>query len=172
MTETTETALLDWPTIPAAAARLGVSERTLERRIAAGEIETRGRRRPGKRPETVCQPGDIARLMPPAHVASNKTALQPAQRPEMDGWRMMTAVAALSSRRTGKSWLTLKEARDTSGLSVRLLRRLISAGEVQAIRDGAWKIDRASLEAWQPIGLSGSFDNTAARPALAAGSGT
>jgi len=56
-----------WLTEEEAAARLGISERTLRRKTAAGEgPEKRERQRAGLRPESVYNPDDVARLAAPA----------------------------------------------------------------------------------------------------------
>jgi len=168
-----EMTLMDWLTIAEAAKRLETSERTIERRIAAGDIETRPRRREGKRPETVCYPRDIAKLMPPLHIAGGEEACGEIMPVPRSGLETIGGALArwgiLSSRRSGKCWLTLTEASETSGLSVRFLRRLIRSGQILAVRDRAWKIDRMSLETWQPRGEGDSRDNAAGPLALLAG---
>lgn len=164
-----ELALLDWLTVPEAAARLKTSERTVERRIAAGEIETQPRSRPGKRPETVCHPRDVGKLMPQAHLVKADTGSALAPMAGLEMWGMLAGLAMRSSRGAGKGWLTLTEASKSSGLSVRFLRRLIRAGEIQAVKDRAWKIDRFSLDTWQPNGQRHSFDTVARLTAASGG---
>src|SRR5690348_7977261 len=58
----------EWPTESEAAALLGASVKTLHRYAAKGLIEIQKRPRPGKKPENVCNPRDIERLKPAAHV--------------------------------------------------------------------------------------------------------
>jgi len=36
--------------------------------IVKGQIEARKRQEPGRKPVTICNPDDVARLQPPAHV--------------------------------------------------------------------------------------------------------
>ncbi|MGH9639316.1 MAG: hypothetical protein ACRD3Y_04600, partial [Bryobacteraceae bacterium] len=62
--------LSEWPTVEEAAARLGTSTRSIERRIEKGEIEAQKRPRAGKKPETVCHPRDVEKLLPPAPVVT------------------------------------------------------------------------------------------------------
>lgn len=55
--------LSTWPTKPEAAARLGISERSLERLVEQGKPpERRMRQRPGKRPEPVFNPEEVEML--------------------------------------------------------------------------------------------------------------
>jgi hypothetical protein len=151
-----ELSLADWPTIPEAAAKVGASQRTIERRIAAGEIETRTRPRPGKRPETVCHPRDIDKLLPPAHVmpTNGSTALQVRRTeigPTFDAAVERIASILTSSRDTGgnvaiteKLWLTLDEAAELSGLGYSVLKGLAKPVGPH----GALRVQRKALEAF------------------------
>jgi hypothetical protein len=63
-------ALASWLTKQEAADKLQTSVRSIERRIATGEVESRKRRKPGPKQqyETVVNPADVAQLLPVAHV--------------------------------------------------------------------------------------------------------
>lgn len=51
----------------------------------------------------------------------------------------------VQSLRPVPEWIRLSEASQESGLSVALLRRLITKGKLPAIRDGAIKVRRSDL---------------------------
>jgi len=153
---------------------LGTSVKTIIRYADAGKIETQKRPRPGKKPENVCNPRDIERLMPKAHVmpaeSANGTAIarmsaEPAKTLDPDSvLAMIRAIAtAIETERQivqiPKLWLSLEEAAEYSGLAVRFLRDAIIAPEnyregenligIRAGRRGSWRIQRASLEAFE-----------------------
>lgn len=73
------TDLSNWIPKPEAAARMGISERTLDRRCDAGTgPERRERQRPGLKPEPVYNPDDVERLAAPtAHLMPMETAMAP-----------------------------------------------------------------------------------------------
>jgi len=178
MSESTE---LSWPTVTEAAAQLKTSARTVLRKIAAGEIEARKRPRLGAKAETVCNPADLQKLLPAAHVMpadgassaiaarkppAGRNALGLAGQAHLQNFldRLAASLATIASSQrprieegTGKRWLTLQEASEHSGLSARLLRRAIQAGELRAIRDGKrWKIERDALDRFDPETISES----------------
>jgi|SRR5579884_330049 len=151
------THLSQWPTIAEAAAALQTSSRSIERRIAAGEIEARHRPRPGRKPETVCNPADIERLKPQPFVMPETAAngaLTKAEKIPAAGALDLIAAAIAGAHHTGppaRTWLTAAEAAEASGLSIRLLKRLASAGQIAAVRDKRqWKFHREKLAAWTP----------------------
>lgn len=153
--------LAEWLTIPEAAARATTSTRSIERRIASGEIETRKRPRPGKKPETVCHPRDIEKLLPPAHVMLGHVAPTAfATRPAPSGSRVpweaalekiatilsaknsSEAIGAIPGSSSGKLWLTLDEAAERYDLGRSALRRLAKRVGPR----GALRICRQTLE--------------------------
>ena len=157
--------LSSWPTKAAAAAQLKMSVRSLERRISEGAIETqlRPRPEPGKRPEQVCNPADIAALMPAAFVVPASTPAPPASSQElMRGTDQpqapdaltatLSALLALSARpaapaEPGPRWLTREAAEKRSGLTALQLRRAIHQKCVTAIGRGqSCRIDSQSLD--------------------------
>jgi hypothetical protein len=155
MNPTTTNHLENWLPESEAAARLRISERTLRRRAAAGEgPEKRERQRPGARAEAVYNPDDVERLAatPPA-VFSPANALtmrgmteQPNRLAPLEQLAVLLHTRLSEPPRPPARWLTLKQARETSGLSIVLLRRLIEAGRLRVLRDGAWKILQADLD--------------------------
>lgn len=160
----------EWPTLAEAAEQLTTTERSIQRRIAAQEIEARPRHRPGRRPETVCNPRDIERLKPTAHVMpadsgsrrelARLTPPAPAP-PQPEAQALAPLLAALAATigagqhsealDMNRRWLTLEEASGHTGLSSNFLRRQKKAGKVTAVRDGReWKYDRQSLDNFTP----------------------
>ena len=154
----------EWPTKEQAAAALKTTQRTIERHIAAGRIEARKRQRQGKPPETICNPRDIERLLPGAHVMPAKSgdalALSPKNFPapaaldqQIELVAVWQAIAAQLTRPADppKRWLTPAETAAYSGLSERLLKAEAKAGRIVAVKDGReWKLDRCSVDNYQP----------------------
>ncbi|MGH9583325.1 MAG: hypothetical protein ACRD4O_10350 [Bryobacteraceae bacterium] len=144
-----------WPTVAEAAALLKLSRRSLERRIAAGEIEMRKRARPGKKPEPVCNPRDLEELAPQAHaLPPMRLASIPPMAAESGAiaamlreWLSITPGDRKPAEDSQRRWLTLEEAAQFSGLSARFLGR--KRGQL-GVKDGRiWKIDRRKLEAFE-----------------------
>jgi excisionase family DNA binding protein len=165
-------ALASWLTKQEAADRLQTSIRSIERRIAVGEIESRKRRKNGPKQlfETVVNPADIDRLLPAAHImpvgeqapaaSSNRVDSAAAAQPSTNLYEFFQALlATLATNATiprqvaaaAKNWLTVAEAAEHSGLSEMFLKRQCQAGNIKAVRDGReWKIHRPNLDAFQP----------------------
>jgi hypothetical protein len=156
-----------WPTKQQAAAELQISERTLERHIKAGRVETKKEKRSGQMPATLCNPDDVARLRQPAHVMPTLAA-PPAPAPERQaepaGALIRKAIEQLATIATPvptapqniAPWLRLEDAAANSGLSRRLLKSLAESGQIAAIKDGrTWKISWQHLRIWRPSKTSG-----------------
>lgn len=152
-----------WLPKAAAANKLGISIRALERKIEAREIETAPRSRHGKRPETVCNPDDVDRLMPTPHVMPAASAAMTAPSEKSSPAAALEIMAMLAAARAPKQqeqrrWLTIDEAAEHSGISIRTLQ-LATKDETHrqalgAWRDGnKWKIDRAKLDSYTPSEL-------------------
>lgn len=158
--------MLDWPTEAEAAQILGTSVKTITRYGAKGLIEIRKRPREGKRPENVCNPRDVEKLKPAAHVmpaasqalvpAVRETALAPLV-PEFVSF-IRTISTAIATMRTDvqngtieKLWLNLDEAAAYSGLAKRDLLELCRMEDppIDVRKSGGWKIRRASLERFE-----------------------
>lgn len=154
-----------WPTESAAAALLGTSVKTIARYARQGKIERRKRPVAGRKPENVCNPRDLERLLPAAHVMvpeeppPQTEAL--ARRPPQNGMAgeflafirtIATAVSAdgqTVQTKTARVWLSLDEAAEHSGLSRGFLLRLVREGAIDANRGGphgALRLRRVSLE--------------------------
>lgn len=157
------TDLSNWLTKAEAADRLGISERTLDRLCAgANGPERQTRRRPGKRPEVVFNPDDVAARQPkqPLHVVpsgSNVVARVPGGAgaalptglpPEFSLLALAAYERAVASapELQPRPFLTLAEAADYSGLTETFLRKLVSEGKLSAVRDRSLKIRKASLD--------------------------
>jgi hypothetical protein len=164
------TDLSNWLTEAEAAARLGTTDRTIQRWCEAGKgPERRKRPVPGRKAETVYNPDDVARMAetPPA-VFSPGSALVPRdpgpgsalvlRDPEPDS-RVALVLGMLQewlqSQQPKKRgpWLTLKEASDYSGFSMALLRRLIAAEKLPTIWDGSIKVSQADLDNLDIVGM-------------------
>ncbi|MBV8895799.1 MAG: hypothetical protein JO051_04755, partial [Acidobacteriaceae bacterium] len=137
MAQSTE--LSEWLTIADAAAALLTSERSITRRIKTGEIEARHRPRPGRKPLTVCNPADIERLQPPAHVMpdySSNAALVPASERIPAGPTLHDVIAAMATaaaarptpKQETRPWISLTEAAAATGLPKHFLRASALAG--------------------------------------------
>jgi excisionase family DNA binding protein len=129
-------------------------------------VEVRKRPRPGKKPENVCNPRDLERLKPPAHVMPDQpTVLAVAkttknangvQRLDDALERIATILSAKITGTVGtisptqKLWLSIDEARALTGFTLCDLREVVASGKLNARRSGRrLRIQRASLEAFE-----------------------
>lgn len=155
----------EWVPKAEAAARLGVSMKTLERHINAGRIETRRELREGRRPATLCRVGDLEALLPAGFLMPAASAIAPADaRSPVDVATVATIVAmllgkrellqdgaaaaavGLDERRPVCRFLTIRQAALSCGLSVAWLRRAIADGSLPHVRDGrSIKVRREDL---------------------------
>jgi excisionase family DNA binding protein len=166
-----------WLTKDQAAERIGVTTKTVERFVQAGQIQQARWQPLGRGPlRAVYCPEDVDRLarerqpgpLPPFLVPAAKdlpangnghgsTALaispQPSDLPSSGDEllkALMTALVQSSMSQTSQTstlFLTLQEASAVSGLSQAYLKRQIEAGTLKAIRDRGWRIRRTDLEA-------------------------
>lgn len=140
-----------WPSKAAAAQRLGISERTLDRLITDGKIAQGQRRIPGRRPLPVVNPGDIERLeaetVKPVVMNDASGSGSKALATRANALPMLAGLAQmLGQQQPNRLFLTLDEASAFSGLSRSFLRRLIRDGKLAAVRDVSLKVSRANLE--------------------------
>lgn len=148
-----------WMTKAEAAARLGCSERTMDRLTATGAgPERRLRPRQGAKPEPVYNPEDVERLAPAASPAvvpytgplNGLAAPQTSNAAETGFALLVSAMQTLADRvgprRPLAAFLTIKEASAYSGLSQAFLRRLARARVLPSVRDGALKVRRIDLD--------------------------
>lgn len=146
--------LTSWPTKAEAAEQLNISVRVLERRIEQRQVEALPRKRTdGRRPETVCNPRDIERMKPPAHVMVQEKSEPLAALPIM-------AALARSLRKPAEPirWLTIEEAAARSGINHRTLELAVKDQQhraaLHAWRDGRqWKISSVRLDSYTPYEL-------------------
>lgn len=129
--------LHDWPTDVEAAAQLACSTKTIARYAAAGKIEMRKRPVAGRKPENVCNPRDVERLLPAVHVmppepppsASLELSAAETPAPPVPNGQaaaffalietIATAIATVQTPPTPqpKPWISLEEAAALSGMS-------------------------------------------------------
>jgi excisionase family DNA binding protein len=145
----------DWPTLEEVVQRTGISERTLHRKIKAGELRREYRRLKNRKPVSILDPESVATLAQPLHpipatlpAVSPPAAIRPATLPQPD----MAALSALLAgfNRTGvsvdrKLYLSIAEAAALSGLPKAYLKRQIQAGVLPAVKVPGWRILRDDL---------------------------
>jgi len=169
--------LESWLTETEAADMMRISTRTLRRRCVEGEgPERRERQRPGARPEPVYNPEDVARLAatkPVVFSPSSSLAPRPPETlPVLNALEQLAALLhsrMLSPPRPPARWLTLKQARETTGLSIALLKRLIAAGHLRVLRDGAVKVLQADLDVLDNVEVLAGLARTEKAKAVAGG---
>ena len=145
----------DWFTKSQAAAFLKLSEKTVERLAAKGQIHRASRKRPGVRPQRVYDPDDLQKIkdsqVASVEIVSQAEApqQQPALVPRVDLLpsllqNLFPAPDLIPLRH--KLFLTLKEAARFAGLPQATIRRLIHAAKLPAVKAGGWRIKRSDLE--------------------------
>jgi hypothetical protein len=130
-----------WPTESEAALTLATSVKSIQRYAAKGLIEIRKRPRVGRKPENICNPQDVAKLFPAAHImppepvangsAPEGIVRRPHVQPAPDFMTIIQTIATameagreIVQTRAPKLWMTLKEAVEYSGLARADLERL------------------------------------------------
>jgi excisionase family DNA binding protein len=146
-----------WLTKAEALQLLNVSERSLDRLVTAGKVEKRTRPAAGRMPEPIFNRADVERITAiPAHpMPDTGTQLErapqafpsPAMLAQLADFASATRLLAPPPAAIATAWLTLDEASTYTGLSAFLLRKLIRAGRLLALRDRKlWKIHRSDLD--------------------------
>lgn len=125
------------------------SDSSLESYVQRGLIESTLVPRPGRKSERVYLLDSLAALKKNGRLNKQADPENP-QKPRLPS-RLELALpdgllASLARPRRPKLWLTLKEARDYSGLSKRKLYELIQEEKLVALKDRGWKIRAKSLE--------------------------
>lgn len=173
----TDQDLLDWPSKQEAAARLGVTVKTIERLTRAGKLERRFRNRPGTSPIAVYDPKDVITVQAerskpqPPHVqaappAGNGAgpyagdAIVPLARPSevQHVATILSEIGAIFQKTLSHTshtpshtaiFLTVDEAAVYSGLPARELRRAIKSGDLPARKTvrAGLRIRRKDLDA-------------------------
>lgn len=144
-----------WVTKEQAAERLNVSVRSIERRIADGQLRTMKRPRRGQHPETMIHPDDFARLEAEARTteivtppATQTAALATLSEQVPD---LITQLARAIRPEPTPQNLTLKAAAEYTGLPKGLLLRAIREGRLAAHKwRDAYFIHRDDLDAFRP----------------------
>jgi len=171
-----------WLTKAEALSMLGKSDRSLDRLVAARKVQRTTRPRDGRTPEPLYNRADLERLtavdaFPIAEEGGKQLTARrdapplphPAQLAALvdfaSAMRSLTAPSQAEASAIAMAWLTIDSASAHSGLSATLLRRLISAGELPALRDGRrWKIRREDLDAIRAPAKSDRANRAASPP--------
>ena len=159
------TDLTSWLTKSAAAARLSISERTLDRITSEGKPRNAAYGPDlAKSEEPVYRPEDVEALeraasppmvfgpgdsIPGLDLPALRSEIPPALRAVLDLVGQLAAIAGKPAEQAQppRLFLTIRQARDYTGLSDRFLRRLIHSGELPALKDGCcWKLRRLDLD--------------------------
>ena len=148
--------LEQWVTIPEAVERTNISQRTIERRIAEGDLRTQKRPMPGRKPLVVIHPEDLATLtqqtlrpIVESRQGDNLPTRQtktPNRQPDMAG--LLAALATPRVTLDKKIYLTIKEASAFLGLPQTHIRAQIKAEKIPATKLAGWRIRRVDLEAY------------------------
>ena len=145
----------NWFTKSQAAAFLQMSEKTVERLAAKGDIRRATRKRPGVRPLPVYDPDNLQQIkdsqIPRVEVVPQAEApqQQPALVPRADLLPLLLQTlfpSDLPDLPRDKLFLTIKEAARFAGLPQATIRRLIHAAAIPAVKAGGWRIKRSDLE--------------------------
>lgn len=148
-----------WLTKQEVRQRIGISERTLERKIQDGEIRRQYRNVPGRKPLAIIHPKDVEKLqnktLKPVPVKANRKGTNNAvslRTPQKDMAAFMTAFMAASPVLAEKKfYLSLKEASQLSGLPMSYLKRKITEGIVPAVKVPGWRIRREDLARYDAV---------------------
>ena len=148
-----DTILDDWFTKSQAAAFLQLSEKTIERLAAKGDLRRASRKRPGVRPLVVYHPDDLQQIkdsqIPRVEIMAqaDPQQQQPALVPRADLLpSLLQNLLPSDLPLRDKLFLTVKEAARFAGLPQATIRRLIHAAAIPAVKAGGWRIRRADLE--------------------------
>jgi hypothetical protein len=145
---------------------LGLSERTLERKIAEGTIRREFRNVPGRKPISILHPDNVAKLKTEtleAIPAPKREIAKATAQPDLAAFlAALTEVLKLGLTPPqithqarpqlarvpvqNKLYLSLKEAADFSGLPQAYLLRKIKDGAIPAVKVPAWRIGREDQE--------------------------
>jgi hypothetical protein len=141
--------------------RTGLSDRTIDRKVEAGEIQMRQQTVPGRRPLPLYSPDDIERLiassinsrpfiMPPDPGPSFSQQLVPmANNAVQEIGRVLSGVGDVRKNAFGgRTYLTIKEAVEFTGLPANVLLTAVKEGEIKGRKAGKWYLQRQSIEAF------------------------
>ncbi len=125
----------DWKAKEEVAKETGISVRTLDRKIAAGEIRQEHRPIPNRKPLAVLHPEDVAQLT----AVTLKPIPAPSQKKKTD------EDMSISVPINQKLYLTLREAAAYSGLPQNYLRWRLQDKTLPGVKIGGWRIRRSDL---------------------------
>jgi hypothetical protein len=132
-----EVSLDAWVAKPEAVRLTGMNERTLEKKVKAGELRREYRPIPGRKGLPVYHPDDIQKL---TERALKPIVLRtPARKPP-------TVPAPVFTPVYRKVFLTLQEAVDYSGLPKAYLKRCLAEGTIAGAKVPTWRIKREDLQ--------------------------
>ena len=142
----------NWPTKTQAAAFLKISEKTIERLAAKGELRRESRKRSGVRPLVVYHPDDLQQIKdsqtPNVEImAQADPQQQTALVPRADLPSLLKNLFPSDPPLRDKLYLTVTEAARYAGLPKITIRRLIRSAALPAVKAGGWRIKRSDLEA-------------------------
>jgi excisionase family DNA binding protein len=151
----------DWPTKVEVSRETGLSQRTIERKIQAGDIRQEFKHIPGRKPISILHPEDVAKLkehtLVPIPLVGAPRPSTP--QPDMSSFISLLSAVPARTRNSEKLYLRLDEAAEYSGLSKTYLRRQIASGVIHAFKDGGWRIKRADLESMTTTPTVSSLQN-------------
>jgi hypothetical protein len=183
--------LSTWLTTSEVCARLGISERTLEREVYKGKWQSQRRPREGKKPERVFSPHEVAMREPPPVREVTPANRQPntdsvaklpeslTSSPEWQAWhvlgpRLLDALVAQKPPATPALFCSLEEASEITGFTVWFLKRMVRAGKLRSNRGGprgALRVRREDLkqdvffaDAVSSVIHDGAFDGKLMKP--------
>lgn len=136
----------DWPALTDVVERTGISERTLHRKIAAGELRREYRRIPGRKPLPVLDPEQAKSLE--ESVLHPISANLPAKAPQTDMAALLAAFNPAAVPLHLKFYLSIDEASELSGLPKAFLLRKVRSKELPAVKVPSWRIKRVDLESF------------------------
>lgn len=136
-----------WLSKEAAAARLAVSARTVERWIEEGKLQSRLQRQAGRKPRVVIDPASIQAAVDEGRTPAAAAAALPALRVPEGLAQLLQRIAPAAPV---KPWLTLEEAAEYSGLPRGWLLSQARGGSAIALDVGmagrsAWRFSRSRL---------------------------
>jgi hypothetical protein len=159
-----------WPTKHEVMERLGLSEKTIERRITDGTLTKQFRIIPGRKPLPILHPQKVKELLmtklePTAEVVKSVSSTVKKPRDEMTlSPALLTDIAktvitdAVTELAASSPWalqhkfyLTLDEAVLLSGLPEKFLLKRVQNGVIPAIKSGGWRIRRVDLERYNAV---------------------
>lgn len=131
----------EWVSKQAAAQRLNVSEKTIDRLAARGQLHKRSQRRPGLSTISVYHAGDLERILSvrsPAFISDMSGDQSPRDISQVLTPLSDTLVSLLGALtgvlQNGPLYIPLTEAASRLGLNERYVRQCVRSGKLRAVR--------------------------------------